>query len=165
MLVSSDRVVTRFGIPRRIVARMSAPPILVADHDLQQFCQSSAACTNEAERLTARGPSRVPIRAIAGENHIPCVPVQSLAGCITNTFSRPLVRDAVIADLSGPPSGLRRDTTARCGKAALKGTDVYLLIGMMLLAELARHPRAVRLARRGRLGRIFVKLVYVTEQT
>jgi hypothetical protein len=45
--------------------------------------------------------SYILIRVIAAENRIPSVPLQSLADCITNTFSSPLVRDAVFADYNG----------------------------------------------------------------
>jgi hypothetical protein len=37
---------------------LTLPLTSVATLDLQQFCQSGGPCTNEAERLTARGPSR-----------------------------------------------------------------------------------------------------------
>jgi hypothetical protein len=42
--------------------------------------------------------THIQIRATAVENHMPSVPIRSLAGCIMNTSSRPGVRDLIFAE-------------------------------------------------------------------
>jgi hypothetical protein len=42
--------------------------------------------------------THIQIRAIAGENRMPSMPIRSLAGCITNTSSRSPARDSIFAD-------------------------------------------------------------------
>src|SRR5271163_2801014 len=54
-LVSPDSAVTRFDIPRRIVARMSAPATPVAAQDLQQFRQEAARAAMTLNGLAQKG--------------------------------------------------------------------------------------------------------------
>jgi hypothetical protein len=53
------------------------------------------------EPTSRRQSSQFSAMRAAAENRIPFGPVQFLAGCITNTSSRPLVRDAVFLRITG----------------------------------------------------------------